>query len=428
MSIDKEAYEYGFKAPSWDRVGKMTTSIPKVMYVVPNIIGFSGDAVNERQLAKALSKYSVVEVYSLIPLQRIRELKRANYLRGFKKVILIPVVMFPYFVGAILALIAGLPYALIAALRRPKLVYVRSSILALPFLWLKKLHKAMVVVKIVAISEDGARRSGPFRSFMLDLKLFSWISSLADRYVLANSDRIAVPSPLLYMELCKRRATKSPQPPIMVPAGVDLEKIDKMKKPVEKAVVGVEEEFTIGFVGWLEWWQGVDILVKSLHILNQKCAESERNYRFRLLIVGDGPLRSRVERLCRELKVNCIITGFIPHEDALEYLASMDVLVVPRLKTSVTESVVPIKVLEAWALGVPVVITRHKVFEWLGLRDGEDLIYCEPNPVSVADAICKLLRDPQLRIKMSLRGYELAKRSGYDVIAMRLLKASVKGV
>jgi len=398
-------------------------SIPRIMYVVPNILGFSGDAVNERQLAEALSKYSIVEVYSLVPLLRLRELKKAEYLRAFKKVILLPVTGFSYFVGAILTLTAGLLYALVAVFKRPKLIYVRSSILALPFIWFKKLHRAMVVVKILAVVEDEIERNGPIRSFMLDLKMFLWLNALADRFVLANADRIVAPSPLLYMELCKRRALKNPQSPILVPAGVDLEKIDKIKKLAKDAEMENKREFTIGFVGTLEWWQGVDVLVKSLHLLNQKSLENRCNYKFGLLIVGDGSFRSSVERLCKEFNTNCIITGFVPHKEALKLMSSMDVLVVPRLKTSVTESVVPIKVLEAWALGVPVVITRHKVFEWLGLRDGEDLLYCEPDPASVADAICKLLREPGLRIKMSLRGYELAKRFSYDVTAMRLLRA-----
>jgi len=393
------------------------------MYVVPNIVGFSGDAVNERQLAKTLSKYSIVEVYSLIPLLMLRELKRADYLRDFKSIILIPVTGFPYFVGAILTLIAGLLYALAAVLRRPKLIYVRSSILALPFLWLKKLHKTMVIVKIPAILEDEIRGSGSFRSFMLDLKLFSWINSLADRYVLANADKVAVLSPLLYIELCKRRATKSPRLPIIVPAGVDLEKINKVKKVMKDGGVKDKEEFIIGFAGLLEWWQGIDILVKSLPILNQKCMKNNCNYKFRMLIVGDGPLRSRVERLCRELKVNCIFTGFVLHEEALMLMSTMDILAVPRLRISSTESNIPIKVIEAWTLGVPVVITKHKVFELLRLKDGEDLLYCEPNPASVADAIYKLLRDPQLKTKMSLKGYELAKNFSYDAIALRLLKA-----
>jgi len=394
---------------------------PRIMFVTPNIVGFSGDAVNERQLAKALSKYSVVEIYSLIPLLRLQELKRADYLKDFRRVVLVPVIAFPYFVGTMLTLIVGFLYALVAVLRGSKLIYVRSSVLALPFLWLKKLHGAMVVVKIPAIVEDEIGKSDSIKSFGLDLKLFLWVNSLADRYVLANGDRVAVPSPLLYVELCKRRVIKNPRPPIIVPAGVDLEKVGKIIKSVKGTKIINKEEFTIGFVGLIEWWQGVDILVKSLHILSQKCMETN-NYKLRLLIVGNGPLRGRVEKLCRELNVNCVITGFVSHEDALKLMSSLDVLVLPRLKTSATESNVPIKVIEAWALGVPVIITRHRIFEVLGLKDGEDLIYCEPYPSSVAEAICRLIKEPTLKLKLASAGPRLAEMFNYNRIAYNLLE------
>jgi len=397
------------------KIAKMTKMKNlKIMFVVPNIIGFSGDAVNERQLAKALSRYSTVEVYSLLPILRLRELKRATYLKDFRRVVIIPVIMFPYFIGAILSLIVGLLYALIAILNRPTFIYIRSSTLALSFLWLKKLHKAKVMVKIGALVED------EIRSLALDVKLFSWINSLADRYVLANADRIATPSPLLYIELCKRRAIKNPRPPIIVPAGIDLEKVNKIIKPVKNNKITNKEELTIGFVGLIEWWQGVDILVKSSYILSQKCMEAN-NYKLKLLIIGDGPLRGRVEKLCRELNVNCIITGFVSHEDALKLMSSLDVLVLPSLKTSATESNVPIKVIEAWALGVPVVITRHRIFEVLGLKDGEDLIYCKPHPSSVAEAICRLIKEPTLKLKLISAGPKLAKMFDYDKIAYKII-------
>jgi len=397
----------------------------KIMFVVPNIIGFSGDAVNERQLARAFSRYSIIEVYSLLPILRLRELKRATYLKDFRKVVIIPVVMFPYFIGAILTLFVGLLYALIAILNRPTFIYIRSSILALPFLWLKNLHKAKVIVKVGAVAKDENRGIGILRSLVLDAKLFSWVNSLADRYVLANADRIATPSPLLYIELCKQRAIKNPRSPIIVPAGVDLEKVSKVIKSVKGTKITNKEEFTIGFVGLIEWWQGVDILVKSLHILSQKCMEAN-NYMLKLLIVGDGPLRGRVEKLCRELNVNCVITGFVSHEDALKLMSSFDVLVLPRLRTSTTESIVPTKVIEAWALGVPVVITRHRIFEVLGLNDGDDLIYCEPHPSSVAEAICRLIKEPTLKLKLVSAGPRLAEMFSYNRIAYNLLVALEK--
>jgi len=89
--------------------------IPKIMYIVPNIMGFSGEAA-KKDSSRKLSKYSIVEVYSLLPVLRLRELKRATYLRYFRVVIIILVIMFPYFIGAMMTLFVGLLYALMAIL------------------------------------------------------------------------------------------------------------------------------------------------------------------------------------------------------------------------------------------------------------------------------------------------------------------------
>jgi glycosyltransferase involved in cell wall biosynthesis len=66
-------------------------------------------------------------------------------------------------------------------------------------------------------------------------------------------------------------------------------------------------------------------------------------------------------------------------------------MVLPRRKTPTTESGIPIKVVEAWALGVPVIVTKHQVFLDYRIKNYEDVIYCEPEPNSIANAILTLL-------------------------------------
>jgi len=100
----------------------------------------------------------------------------------------------------------------------------------------------------------------------------------------------------------------------------------------------------------------------------------------KILIVGDGPERRKIEKLCRELKVDCHITGFIKHEEALKLMKEFDTIVVPSIKISTTSSKIPIKVIEAWAIGIPVITTRHEIYRWLGLKDMEDILFCEPEP------------------------------------------------
>jgi len=396
-------------------------STKSVLIIVPNALSSSGSAVNERQLTRAISRYAnVVEICSLASLLRLREIKKNLHYSKEIKIFYLPIVSSPRSFSAILTLLAGLVFTLLAILKRPRFIYVRSSSLALPVLWLKRLHKASVAVKIPAIVEDEIRGSRLFKSSSLDIKLYSWFMSLADRYVISYADRVVIPSVLLYKELCKRRKIKSNKMPVLVPAGIDLREVAKIKIEIqEKRRITLEEKrgFTVGFVGSLEWWQGVDTLVKAVHMLKQKTQQD-----LKLLVIGDGPMRTKIETLCKQLGVDCTITGFVPHEEALKLMATLEVLVVPRSRTPTTESIVPIKIIEAWALGVPVITTHHIVFDWLGLRDGEDIVYCEPTPYSVAEAIKKLVEDPKLRAKLSLNNEKLAKKFDYNLIALRLLE------
>ncbi|WP_448578960.1 glycosyltransferase family 4 protein [Thermosphaera sp.] len=264
-----------------------------------------------------------------------------------------------------------------------------------------------ICVKIPAIFEDEEKSLG---------RLFAFIYKLADRLVLDRAGCICIPSPLLLREIALRREVSPKGKVVWVPAGVDREKIENIKKQAHYRI-NVREEYVVGFVGLIEWWQGVDILVKAVAKIKHSLDKP-----IKLLIVGDGPERKRIEKLCVELDIDCHITGFVRHEEALRYLLSFDVLVVPRIRSSTTESLIPIKIIEAWALGIPVVVTKHKIYDYIGLKDGEDIVFCEPNPDDVANKILVVLTDKELRKRLSERGPRIAENYFYDRIAGRIFK------
>jgi glycosyltransferase involved in cell wall biosynthesis len=71
---------------------------------------------------------------------------------------------------------------------------------------------------------------------------------------------------------------------------------------------------------------------------------------------------------------------------------------------------------------VPVIVTKHQVFLDYQIRDYEDVIYCEPDPNSVANAIRTLLTNDELRKKLETNGPKLARRFDYSKLAEQLLK------
>jgi polysaccharide biosynthesis protein PslH len=96
------------------------------------------------------------------------------------------------------------------------------------------------------------------------------------------------------------------------------------------------------------------------------------------------------------------VTG--PVEDAVRELARARVAVVPLLSGSGTR----LKIIEAWAAGLPVVSTRVGA-EGLPARDGDNILLADNGP-DFAAAVSRLLASPALRQTLGSRGRMLVEQ------------------
>jgi len=377
--------------------------------------GIGGMSVNEGQLINALSKYSdSIYVFSFVSIRQIIFRKIPKLVFPMNKnvkvilspglplqIIFLPIIVFYYGLISLLCLI-------IQKLLNISIIYLRDKYVGVPMLLLKSFIIKHVVIKFGCFTADELPPN--LRNLPLFGNIFLALERLVDTYLLRHADIILVPSLTMIKYIEKVFNVKCKI--LLCPAGIDLGKIRKIVH--RENVKG--DKVRIGFLGSLAWWQGVDILAEAVAMVKEKLPNVE------LFIVGDGSMREEVSNLCRNYKIKYTITGFVPHEEALKYLKSFDVLVLPRLKTSVTEKTIPIKIIEAWALGVPVIVTRHRVFVEMGYRDQEHLIYCEPNPRDVAEAMLLLLRNDDLRQRLAENASKLAENYDYNKIAENILK------
>jgi glycosyltransferase involved in cell wall biosynthesis len=111
-----------------------------------------------------------------------------------------------------------------------------------------------------------------------------------------------------------------------------------------------------------------------------------------LALVGDGPLRGHLQERARRLEIadSVLFLGF--RSPALPYIAAADLLV----QASHTEGT-PNTVLEAMALGRPVVATRVGGVPDVVVDRETGLLVPPRDPQALADAIVRLLADPSLR-------------------------------
>lgn len=113
-----------------------------------------------------------------------------------------------------------------------------------------------------------------------------------------------------------------------------------------------------------------------------------------LTLVGDGPLRPRLERQVRDLKLDNSVTfaGAVGQDHILDYYHHADVFVLPSLAEGL-----PVVLMEAMACGLPVIASRISGIPEL-VASGESGTLVTPTRIdSLAQAIVEIARDPQRR-------------------------------
>jgi len=208
----------------------------------------------------------------------------------------------------------------------------------------------------------------------------SWQAELLKRHrswVVRQANKVIVPSQYLANWVAKWGVLTEKIAVIYnaveIPDGVEPLSIP-LKTPV-KAVT----------VGRLVPWKQVDGLIEALNEISE----------LGLVVVGDGPERPRLERIAQELGVSgrVYFAGQRSKKETLSLMAACDLFVLNS-----TYEGLPHTVLEAMALGLPVIATAVGGTPEV-VRDGETgVLVLEQN--GVIKALLTLARDPAFRRRL----------------------------
>ena len=186
----------------------------------------------------------------------------------------------------------------------------------------------------------------------------------------------------------------------VVPFGIDV----KMFSPLETAVPS-EGPITIGTIKSLDRKYGIDTLIDAFALLRQRLTKlrPDTATRLRLLIVGEGPDLHDLENLARRRGVADVtrFAGKIPHSEVAEYLRQIHTYV--ALSRFDSESF-GVAVLEASAVGKPVVVSEAGGLPEVVLADRTGFIVPREDPSAAANAIERLVLDQNLHQSMGKCG------------------------
>lgn len=181
-----------------------------------------------------------------------------------------------------------------------------------------------------------------------------------------------------------------------------------------------DKSLIICYIGTLSYSYDIKCVIDALNLVNNQI---EQDITF--LVLGDGPLRNEFEEYAMEKQVKCEFTGRLPYEQMVRQMCSCDILINPIVKDAAQS--ITNKVGDYALSGLPVINTQE-CQEYRSLIDKYKCgINCEVgNAHQVANAIIKLVKNPELRYEMGKNHRQLGierfdRRNSYKSIVKLIL-------
>jgi glycosyltransferase involved in cell wall biosynthesis len=183
----------------------------------------------------------------------------------------------------------------------------------------------------------------------------------------------------------------------ITPFGVDETVFEPAQKPTE-----LKNKLVVGTVKTLKSKYGIDTLIRAFSIAWERLGKPEN---MMLEITGDGPDREQLEMLAVQLGISeqVVFHGMVSHENVSEMLNRLDIYVALSRLNSESFGVA---ILEASACELPVIVSDVDGPAEVVIKGVTGDIVPRESPEDAALAICRLITDPDKRLKMGKAGRE----------------------
>jgi hypothetical protein len=289
-------------------------------------------------------------------------------------------------------------YDVLIATSPPIFVAMAGSIIG----WLKRKPWVFEVRDLwpASIAAVGASQS-PLLKLVEKYELFLYRSAA----------RVIVLTHSFKRDLSKRGI--DPEKIFVVTNGIEVEKFqrpDNVAKARQDIGVG-PDEFLVGYLGTTGMAHGLETLLEAADL----CRDDQR---IRFLIMGEGAKRAELEAKAAEMNLdNLYFKNFVPHDQVVLYLSALDMSIVHLIPDPVFKTVIPSKIFEAMALGVPSIHAVEGESADIVAKAGAGVCIPSGDAQAIAEQARRFSKDPDALRAMGQAGQQVA-RTQYDRSAL----------
>ena len=185
----------------------------------------------------------------------------------------------------------------------------------------------------------------------------------------------------------------------VIPSGVDFSVFEESfsKNKLRQELSLGTEDYLAGIVAQLVDHKGHTYLIEAARILRDKAPK------LKILIVGEGQLRSKLEKQVRENQIQDMIYFLGYREDVPQILASLDLFILSSNLEGMGSSI-----LDAMGSRLPVVATAVGGIPEVVTHEETGLLVSPQNPEALAEAILRLYNEKDWASRLGQKGYDVA--------------------
>jgi len=251
----------------------------------------------------------------------------------------------------------------------------------------------------------------------------SILTRFIERRVYSKVDAILANAPQYLRYVISMGATESKVRLLLLPVDTNIFHPSVNCSEIRQKWGLSENDQVVLFIGTLYEFSGLDGFIHQFPRVIEKIPEAK------LLIVGDGPQRPKLERIISELGLErrVIMTGFQPYQTMPQYISLATVCINPFLNTDATRDIFPGKIIQYIACGKATIATPLLGITTLLPGESHGVIYTN-SADDMAREVSSLLKSAEHRQWLGRAGVNYVKQVHDQQKIARQLEAELEEV
>jgi glycosyltransferase involved in cell wall biosynthesis len=206
----------------------------------------------------------------------------------------------------------------------------------------------------------------------------------------------------------------------VVTNGVDISRFSPRPKDLPLVEqLGLDGKFVGGYIGTHGMAHALGTILDAARLLS---SEPEGD-RYAFIFLGDGAEKRALVEISRaDALSNVIFVDSVPKDEVVRYWSILDVSIIHLKRTELFTTVIPSKLFECMAMGIPVLHGVQGESAEIVVREDVGLVFESEHAAALCEGMRRLCGDPFLLQRFRENGPKAAKNYDRATLASKMLK------